>query len=165
MVETLVSWFVQNFGSVSKEATVFIVSLLPILELRGGIVAAALMRMDLVPAFIIAYIGNILPIPFILFFIQFIFEVLKKTPLKNMVFWLEKKAISKSESIKKYAYFGIFLFVAIPLPGTGAWTGALIASMLKMDIKKTFLMIALGVLAAGIIVATFSYGLLHILGA
>lgn len=166
MAESLVSWFTTNFeGTMAREVIVFIVSLMPILELRGGIIAGAAMGMNLIPTFIIAYIGNILPIPFILIFIQFIFKILKNTPLKGFVNWCEKKAESKSESIRKYAYWGIFLFVAIPIPGTGAWMGALIASMLKMDNKKTFPVIAVGVLTAGIIVSILSFGLLNVLRA
>lgn len=165
MAESLVDWFVNTLGgSVAREFIVFIVSLMPILELRGGILAGYAMGMDLLPTFVIAFIGNILPIPFILLFIQFIFKILKKTPLRGLVNWCENKAESKSESIKKYAYWGVFLFVAVPLPGTGAWMGALIASMLKMDAKKAFPVIALGVLVAGIIVSTLSFGLLKAIG-
>ena len=161
MSEALVDFFIENLGGIiSKEIIVFIISMLPILELRGGILAGYILGLDFTKTFIISFIGNILPIPFILYFIQYIFKILKKTPMKKFVLWCENKAESKSESIKKYAYLGIFLFVAIPLPGTGAWTGALIASTLKMDIKKTLPVIALGILTAGIIVSALSYGLL-----
>lgn len=165
MAESLVNWFVTTLGGiVSRELIVFLVSMLPILELRGGILAGYAMGMDLLPTFLIAFIGNLLPIPFILLFIQFVFKVLKKTPLQGFVDWCEKKAISKSESIRKYAYWGVFLFVAIPLPGTGAWMGALIASMLQMDMKKVFPVIAIGVLTAGILVSMLSFGLLNAIG-
>ena len=80
--------------------------------------------------------------------------------MKNFIEKLENKAISKSDQIQKYAYWGLLLFVGIPLPGTGAWTGALIASLLNMDVKKSFGVIVLGVLLAGIIISVFSYGLL-----
>ena len=133
---------------------------MPILELRGGIIAGFLMGMELAPSFIIAFIGNIIPIPFILIFIKFIFKQLKKTGMKNFIEKLENKAISKSDQIQKYAYWGLLLFVGIPLPGTGAWTGALIASLLNMDVKKSFGVIVLGVVLAGIIISVFSYGLL-----
>ena len=164
LVESIVSFMVDSLGFAGKELTVFVVSPLPLLELRGGIIAGALMGMNIVPNFIIAYIGNILPIPFILLFIRYIFKVLKKTPLKGVVLWCEDRAEKKNDLIKKYAYWGIFLFVAVPLPGTGAWMGALIASLLEMDIKKVFPVIALGVLVAGIIVSAVSYGLLGALG-
>ena len=163
MAEQIAGWFVQNLGGVlSPEAIVFIVSLLPILELRGGIIAGFLMGLSLKTSFIIAFIGNIMPIPFILIFIKFIFKLMKKTRLKGMVERLEAKAISKSDKIQKYAYWGLLLFVGIPLPGTGAWTGSLIAALLNMDIKKSFGVIVLGVIMAGIIISIFSYGLLGI---
>ena len=91
MAETLATWFVEHLsGSVSREMIVFIVSLLPILELRGGIIAGFAMGMHWLPTFIIAYIGNLLPIPFILLFIRFIFRVLKKTPLHGLVEWCDQ---------------------------------------------------------------------------
>ena len=161
MAETLANWFVENLsGTLSRELIVFIVSLMPILELRGGIIAGFAMGMEWLPTFIIAYIGNLLPIPFILLFIRFIFRVLKQTPLRCFVEWCERKADAKSDKIRKYAYWGVFLFVAIPLPGTGAWMGALISAMLNMDPKKTFPIIMVGVLTAGIIVSILSFGVL-----
>lgn len=165
MAESLVTWFVTHLqGSLSKELIVFVVSLFPILELRGGILAGYALGMELLPTFVIAFLGNILPIPFILLFIRFIFQVLKKTPMRKIVLWCENRAEKKSESIKKYAYWGVYLFVAIPLPGTGAWMGALIAALLNMDNKKVFPVIVVGVLTAGIIVSLLSFGLLGALG-
>lgn len=161
MAEQIAGWFVENLGGViSPEAIVFMVSMLPILELRGGIITGFLLGLDLAPSFVIAFIGNIIPIPFILLFIKFIFRQMKKTRLRGMVERLETKAMSKSDQIQKYAYWGLLLFVGIPLPGTGAWTGSLIAALLNMDIKKSFFVIVLGVLMAGIIISVFSYGLL-----
>ncbi len=165
MAETLVNFMIENFGALfSKEVLVFIVSMMPILELRGGILCGYALGIELLPNFIIAFIGNILPIPFILLFIKFIFKMLRKTPMKNIIDKLEVKALSKSENIQKYAYLGLLLFVGIPLPGTGAWTGALIASLLNMDIKKSFIVIVFGVIMAGFIIATLSYGLLSAIG-
>ena len=103
---------------------------------------------------------DLLPIPFILLFIRFIFRVLKKTPLHGLVEWCERKADAKSDKIRKYAYWGVYLFVALPLPGTGAWMGALISALLHMDPKKTFPVIMLGVLTAGMIVSVLSFGIL-----
>lgn len=160
LAETLANWFVTNLSNIfSKEMIVFFVSMLPILELRGGIIAGFAMQMEWLPTFVIAYAGNLLPIPFILLFIRQIFKLLKRTPLHGFVEWCERKADEKSEQIRKYAYLGVFLFVAVPLPGTGAWMGALISVMLGMDGRKTFPVIALGVLAAGIIVSILSFGL------
>ncbi|MEA4972234.1 MAG: small multi-drug export protein [Candidatus Metalachnospira sp.] len=161
MSEQLAGWFVNNLGGVLRpEVIVFIVSLLPILELRGGIIAGFLLGMDLLPSFVIAFIGNILPVPFILIFIKYIFKKLKKTRFKGIAEKLENKAIGKSGSIKKYAYWGLLIFVGIPLPGTGAWTGSLIAVLLDMDLKKSFVVITIGVIMAGIIISILSYGLL-----
>ena len=161
MTEQLAGWFVNNLGDVLRpEVIVFIVSLLPILELRGGILVGFLLGMDLLPSFIIAFIGNIIPVPFILMFIKFIFKKLKKTRMKGFIEKIENKAMSKSNQIQKYAYLGLLLFVGIPLPGTGAWTGSLIAALLEMDNKKSFGIIVLGVIMAGIIISILSYGLL-----
>lgn len=165
MSETLVNFMIDTFGaSFSKEVLVFIVSMLPILELRGGILCGYALKMELLPNFIIAFIGNVLPIPFILLFIKFVFKSLKNTRFKGFIERLELRAINKSDSIQKYAYLGLLLFVGIPLPGTGAWTGALIASLLNMDVKKSFFAIVLGVIMAGFIIATLSYGLLSAIG-
>ncbi|KXL51943.1 putative small multi-drug export protein [Anaerotignum neopropionicum] len=165
MAETITNWFVTNLqSSFAREFIVFIVSMLPILELRGGIIAGFALQMNWLPTFIIAFIGNLLPIPFILLFIRYIFKVLKKTPLRAFVAWCEKKADKKSDQIRKYEYWGVFLFVAVPLPGTGAWMGALISVLLNLNPKKTFPVIVLGVLTAGIIVSILSFGLLGSLG-
>ncbi|MPN47065.1 hypothetical protein SDC9_194665 [bioreactor metagenome] len=90
--------------------------------------------------------------------------MLEKTPLRNFVTWCENKANAKSDQIRKYEYWGIFLFVAVPLPGTGAWMGALISALLNLDPKKSFPVIVLGVITAGIIVSILSFGLLGRLG-
>ena len=165
LAETIANWFVTTFeGTLAREWIVFLVSLLPILELRGGIIAGFAMNMEWLPTFIIAYIGNIVPIPFILLFIRYIFKVLKTPPMRKVVEWCERSADQKSEQIRKYAYWGVFLFVAVPLPGTGAWMGALISALLGMDPKKTFPVIMAGVLTAGIIVSVLSFGLLGSLG-
>ncbi len=147
-------------GKVSKEIIVFIVSMLPILELRGSLLAAGFLKMSFASTFIIAVIGNMVPIPFVLFFIEGIFKQLKKTRLKNMVEKLENKALSKSEQIRKYGRFGLFLFVAIPLPGTGAWTGALAATLLRMKPKDSIFPIFMGVVVAGLIMSLLSFGII-----
>lgn len=144
-----------------RELIIFIISLFPILELRGGLIAAALLDLDVVPSFIICFLGNIIPIPFILWLITPIFDKLKKTKtLSKLVNKLESKALSKKDQIEKLKYVGLMLFVGIPLPGTGAWTGCLIASLLGMDKKKSFLFSVLGVIMAGIIMLILSFGLL-----
>lgn len=166
MVENLVNVFLGLFDglksiSYGKELIVFIISLMPILELRGGLIAAALLGLDIVPAFIICLIGNLIPIPFILWLITPIFNWLKKTKhLSKLVNKIENKALSKKESIEKAEFWGLLLFVGVPLPGTGGWTGSLIASLINMNKKKALLAITLGVIMAGIIVGSLSFGLL-----
>lgn len=161
MTDGLVTMIVDNFsGSLPKELIVFIVSMIPILELRGSILAAGFLKMEFLSTFIIAVLGNMLPIPFILLFIDKIFAWLKKTRLKNLVERLENKALSKSDQITKYGRWGLFLFVGIPLPGTGAWTGALIASLLRMKKRESLPFIFLGVVAAGLIMSLLSFGII-----
>lgn len=166
MAESLVHTFLGLFDGLrsipfGKELIVFLISLMPILELRGGLIAAALLGLDIVPAFIICIIGNLLPIPFILWFITPIFNKLKKTKhLSKLVNKIEKKALSKKDKIEKAEFWGLLFFVGIPLPGTGGWTGSLIASLIDMDKKKAMLAITCGVLLAGLIVGSLSFGLL-----
>lgn len=166
MAESLAEFMVSLFGGLTsikygKELIIFIISLMPILELRGGLIAATLLGLKGIPSFIICFIGNIIPIPFILWFITPIFSKMKKTKLfRGLVEKLENKAMSKKDQIERLQYLGLMLFVGIPLPGTGAWTGSLIAALLDMDKKKAMLATILGVIMAGIIMMIFSYGLL-----
>lgn len=166
MSETLAQYIVDTLSGVfSKEIIAFIVSMLPILELRGGLIAAKLMDIDFFKAFAICFIGNMLPIPFILLFIRKIFGLLKKIPaVEKSIEKLEARSIRKADNVKKYRLWGLFLFVAIPLPGTGAWTGALIADLLDIRIKHSLPTIAAGVLVAGVIISALSYGLFGLLG-
>ena len=160
MTETLASTLAELFKSGGKEVAIFIISLLPILELRGGLIAARILGVEFIKAFIICYIANILPVPFILLFINWIFNKMSKwKPTKKIVDWLSNKTLKKKDQIDKYGYFGLFLFVGIPLPGTGAWTGSLLAILLNLDKKKSFITISIGVLAAGIIMSLLSYGI------
>ena len=133
---------------------VFIISVCPILECRLGMFTAiVLLEMNPFVGFIISFLGNILPIPFILLLINWIFKVLKKVPgINKAIFWLENKTMQKRDKIDKYGIWGLLIFVAIPLPGTGGWTGALLASLLELDKKKSFLVISLGVFIAGLII-------------
>ena len=160
MTDALINWFTNTLSFMPKEVIVFIISMVPILELRGGLVAASLLGIGIFKAITICILGNLIPIPFILFFITPIFNWMKKTKLlKPMVEKLEKKSMDKSGEIKKYEFWGLALFVGIPLPGTGAWTGSLIASLIEMDLKKAFSSIAIGLVIATIIMSTISYGI------
>lgn len=166
MAETLANFFVDLFGNkIPGELTIFIISLFPILELRGGLIAAVLLGVPLWKAFIICYIANMLPVPFIILFIKKIFEFLRRFKLfSKFVDKLEAKTEKNKDKIMRYKQWGLLLFVAIPLPGTGAWTGALFAALLDIDIKKSIPIIALGVLIAGVIVAVLSYGTAALIG-
>ena len=164
MVESITDALVNLFrNSIPKEVVVFIISMFPVLELRGGMIAAKLLDVDLIKAFAICYIGNIFPIPFILLFIRKIFAFLKKfDKTKKLVEKLENRSMKKKDKVVKYRNWGLLFFVAIPLPGTGGWTGALIASLLDIRLKSSLPIIALGVLIADLIMAVVSYGLLGI---
>lgn len=167
MVESLVNSIIGFFGNftsapLGKEIITFVISLLPILELRGGLLAAGALDLNPIVAYIISIIGNILPIPFILLFLTPIFDWMKKTKaLKKIVQKLEKKAEKHKGKFEKGEFIALMLFVGIPLPGTGAWTGALVASVLGMNKKKAFIAIFLGVIIASIIMMILSYGLLN----
>ena len=163
MTETLVQSIIDLLGgSFGKEAIVFIISMIPILELRGGLlVAGPLLGVPLATAIPLCIIGNIIPVPFILLLITPIFKWMKGTKLfRPMVEKLEAKAMSKSDKIEKYQFLGLVLFVGIPLPGTGAWTGSLIAALLGMKFKKAFPAVIIGILMATVIMTIISYGLL-----
>lgn len=139
-----------------------IISMIPLLELRGSIVVVGgFLKLPLIPTFTTAVIGNMIPIPFILLFIESIFKWMKtKEKLKKIPLKLEEKTLQKSDQIEKYGYWGLLLFVGIPLPGTGAWTGALLAVLMGLNRKKSLLYIFLGVLLAGFIMSLLSYGII-----
>lgn len=160
-MEIIIEKIVTLFGGLGKEIVVFIVSLLPVLELRGGLLAASILDLDFLPAYIISILGNVLPIPLVLLFLEKIFNWLKKFNWsKKIIIKLEKKILSKKSQIEKYGYVGLMLFVGIPLPGTGAWTGSGLAVLLHLDKKKSFIYIMLGVIMASIIMSLLSYGIL-----
>lgn len=160
-MEVLVQWFSNHLSQfISPEGAVFIISMIPILELRGGLLAASLLKISAAKALPICIVGNIIPIPFILLFIRQIFKWMKKTKLfRGLITKLENRAMGKSDQIKRYEFLGLLLFVGIPLPGTGAWTGALIASLLEVDIKKSSIAILCGLFMASAIMYIVSYGI------
>ncbi len=164
-MESLVAWFTTHLGEyISREAVVFIISMIPILELRGGLIASKLLLVPITTAIPLCVVGNLIPIPFILLFIKKVFQWLKKVPgVNKLVYKLEERAMKKSDGIKKGEFWGLALFVGIPLPGTGAWTGSLVAALLEMDLKKAVVAILLGIAIATIIMSIFSYGLLGVI--
>lgn len=158
-MESLVQWFTTHLSPyISEQAVVFLISMLPILELRGGLLAASLLKISPVQAIPVCIIGNIIPIPFILLFIKQIFKWMKGIKIfRPFIVKLEERAMGRSDQIRKYEFWGLVAFVGIPLPGTGAWTGALIASLLGVDIKKSSAAILVGIALATIIMYVFSY--------
>ncbi len=143
-----------------KSIITFLVSMVPIIELRGAIPIATGMGLSPWIAIPIAIVGNLIPVPFIIIFIKRIFAWMRKVSpkLNGIVDKMEAKAEKNKEKVLKYAFWGLALFVAIPLPGTGAWTGALVAAMLDMPLKKAFPSVVIGVLGAGVIISFVSYG-------
>lgn len=158
-MNSLLSWMTATFGGIlTKEALAFVISMVPILELRGGLIFASAAGIDMWKAIPICVIGNLIPVPFILLLITPVFNWLKKMKtFRPMVEKLENKAMSKKGKIEKYKFWGLVLFVGIPLPGTGAWTGSLIAALLDMDFKRAFPAVVSGICMATVIMTTLSY--------
>ena len=157
---------VQFVADIPHELATVFLSMIPVAELRFAI-PWAILKYDMHPAsaFIFACIGNMLPVPFIILFARKIFEWLKQFRfLRSLVIKLENRGLSKQETVKKYKFWGLFIFVAVPLPGTGAWTGALIAALMNMRLKDALPSIALGVATAGTIVTFLSLLVPGILG-
>jgi uncharacterized membrane protein len=161
MAEQLANFFVELFkNKIPEELTIFIISLFPILEIRGGMIAARILEVDFLKAFAICYVGNMLPIPFILLFIRRIFKFLRRFKFMNkIVDRLEAKGEKNREKVLRCKAWGLLAFVAIPIPGTGGWTGALIAALLDLRMKKALPIIAIGVLIAGLIMSLLTYGI------
>ena len=145
-----------------KIITTFFISMVPIIELRGAIPYATGMGLSPWIAIPVAMVGNLVPIPFIIIFIKRIFAWMRNVSpkLNKVVDKMEAKADKNKDKILKYAFWGLALFVGIPLPGTGAWTGSLIAALLGMKFKKAFPAVVLGILMATVIMCVLSYGLL-----
>lgn len=164
-MDKIAVWFASTLGEhISAEAVVFIISMIPILELRGGLLVAPMLDVPITTAIPICIAGNIIPIPFILLFIKRIFKFLKRFSFfEKIIVKLENRAMKKSDTIKRYEFWGLVLFVGIPLPGTGAWTGSLIAALMDIDFKKAVLAELLGIIIATVIMSIVGYGLLNVL--
>ena len=131
---------------------VFLVSMVPVIELRGAVPIGIGWGLATFPTYIVSIVGNLIPVPFILLFIRAVLRFMHtKKRLERIAAWIERKADKHKDKVTKYATFGLFLFVAIPFPGTGAWTGALIAALLNMRFSRAILSISLGVVTAGLI--------------
>ena len=136
----------------------FLISMIPVIELRGGLPYGILNGLSLPLASLAAVTGNMLPVPFILFFIEKVFELLRKyiPEMNNFICKMESRAASKRETIEKYGYVGLLILVAVPLPGTGAWTGSLVAALMGLDRKKSIPVIFLGVIIAAVIMTVIT---------
>ena len=143
-----------------------LVSMVPIVELRGGIPYGVAAGLPVWLAYIAAVIGNLIPVPFIVVYIRRIFHWIRKhmPKLNSFIDNLEKKAHLKGRVMQKYQYLGLAIFIAIPLPGTGAWTGSLAAALLDMRLKKAFPAAVLGVFIAGLLISILTYGVASLFG-
>ncbi len=159
MVEAIENFFLETVG---RELCVFFCSMLPIIECRGSIPLGALVGLPWWQTFLFSVAGNMLPVPFILLFIRAVLRRFSRSRIRffsRIGQWLERKVEKHKGQIEKYSYVGVALFVGVPLPGTGAWTGTLIASVLGMDPKKSFVAALAGVLGASVIMTLVSYGI------
>lgn len=154
----------ELFNFLSIEFSVMFTAALPVIELKGAIPVGISLGLSPFHAAVISFVGSMIPVPFILFAIRPVFNYLKKTSIfKNVVHRLTDKSLSKSGNIQKYGAWGLLLFVAIPLPGTGVWTGSLIAALLDMRFKWAFPAIFIGNLIAGILIMGISNGVFNVI--
>ncbi len=166
MSEKLVVFFTNLLaGKVGNEIICFIISLFPILELRGGLLAAspAFLDVPMMTALPWCIVGNLLPIPFVLLLIEHILVLMEKLSItRGFALWLRNRAEKNKGKIEKYGFWGLVLFVGIPLPGTGAWTGSLVAALMHLPFRKSMLACIVGVMLASVIMCIISYGVLGI---
>lgn len=142
------------------ELITFLMAMVPVIELRGAIPYGVVAGLSVHTAFVLAVLGNLVPIPVLVVFTRKVFEWLrtKSDGLDRLVRRLEAKADKNKEIVERYEFLGLMILVAVPLPGTGAWTGALVAAMMNMRLKRAMPAIIVGVLIAGVIVTTVTYG-------
>lgn len=158
----MLTWLTQT--TAGKAFATFVISMAPIVELRGGLPYGIALGLEYPLALTMAVIGNMLPVPFIIVYIRKVFAWIRchMQWLDDFVTRLENKAHLKGQTVQKYGALGLCILVAIPLPGTGAWTGALAAVLLDMRLKKALPSIFLGVLIAAAIMTAVTYGVIHI---
>lgn len=158
-------FLIDLFGLLSNEFKVMFTAAVPVIEVKGAIPVGIALGMTPSHATFLAFIGSVIPVPLILFTVRPIINYLKNTnTFKKMINRLINKSMNKSGNVKKYGYLGLFLFVAIPLPGTGVWTGSLIASLLDLRFKYAFPTILFGNLIASIIIMFLSFGMVNLFG-
>lgn len=158
----IMQWLTQN--PVGEFCFTMLVSMVPVVELRGGIPFGVAQGLPVWTAFLAAVIGNMLPVPFIIVYIRRIFQWMRRRLpwLNSLVDRLERKAHLKGRTVSKYKYLGLILFVAVPLPGTGAWTGSLVAAVLNIRMRHALPAILLGLMAAGLITTALTLGVFHL---
>lgn len=159
MIEAIKTFFLETVG---REWCVFFCSMIPIIELRGAIPMGAAFSLPWWQTYLISVVGNMIPVPFILLFIKKIIRWMSNSKVKffnKTAGFLMRKVEKNRERIEKYSFFGVCLFVAIPLPATGAWTGSLVAAMIDMKFWKAVLSAFIGVLVAGVVMTLISYGI------
>lgn len=159
MVEAFIAWWAAHVP-VSANLSVFLISMIPLIEERGGLILARMLEIPMWEGVFWCVIGNIVPIPFILLLIKKIIHWMADHHLSGVAEWLIRKAEKNKPKIDRYGFLGLVLFVGIPLPGTGAWTGSLVAALFDMDLKKASVSILLGIFLAAVIMTAVSYGLL-----
>ena len=162
MVEAIENFFLEIVG---KELCVFFCSMIPIIELRGAIPLGAALGLPLWQSYLISVIGNMLPVPIILLFVKKVLEFMAKCKIKlfnKIATWVYAKAEKNKAKIERFSFWGVAIFVGIPLPMTGAWTGTLVAAMIDMKFSKAVLSALIGVLSAGVIMSLISYGIVTI---
>ena len=154
----MISWLTST--TLGKFIATFFISMVPVIELRGGLPYGIGFGLDYPLALTAAILGNMLPVPFIIAYISRIFIWLrgKHKKLDDFVTKMERRAHLKGQKVEKYGPLMLLIFVGIPLPGTGAWTGALVAAMMEMRLKRAFPAIVIGVVIAGVIVSIVTYG-------
>lgn len=151
---------------VGKDLCVFLCAMIPIIELRGAIPLGAALDLHPLWNYALAVVGNLIPVPLILLFIRAILDGMERVPcFEKLVRWLRAKAEKGRGKVEKYAVVGLAVFVAIPLPGTGAWTGSLVAALMGMRFPKAMISVIAGVLAAGVFMSLLSYGVVAAFGA
>ena len=159
----MISWLTST--TLGKFIATFFISMVPVIELRGGLPYGIGFGLDYPLALTAAILGNMLPVPFIIAYISRIFIWLrgKHKKLDDFVTKMERRAHFKGQKVEKYGPLMLLIFVGIPLPGTGAWTGALIAALLNMRMKQALPCIFLGVLMAAAIITALTFGVIHII--
>ena len=160
-MNAFINWWVENmpFG---PHLSVFLLSMVPGVEERGGLILAKMLDMPMWEAIFCCVTGNIVPIPFVLFGAEKCIHWLSYHHLSSIAAWLTNKSLKNKPKIDKYGFWGLALFVGIPLPGTGAWSGGIVASLFDMDLKRASVSILAGVFLAAVIMTMISYGLLDI---